>query len=112
MSNKRYCVGFNEILKYLETRKIKLVLIAPDLEPNDSIDQLVERVKTICRQARVPIVFAMKRRKLGFHLLKKVPVSCLGVLSYSGADETVKRLLELVEQERINYRNLASAKHL
>ncbi|XP_053695655.1 selenocysteine insertion sequence-binding protein 2 [Sabethes cyaneus] len=105
VSNKRYCVGFNEVLKYLETHKIKLVLIAPDLEPNDSIDQLVERVKSICRQARVPYVFGPKRRKLGFYLMKKVPVSCLGVLSYSGADETVKRMLEITEQERVNYRN-------
>ncbi|XP_058449763.1 selenocysteine insertion sequence-binding protein 2 [Malaya genurostris] len=108
VSNKRFCVGFNEILKYMETRKVKLILIAPDLEPNDSIDQLVERVKTICRQGRVPYVFGVKRRKLGFYLMKKVPVSCLGVLSYSGADETVKRILEIVEQERINYRNLAT----
>lgn len=106
VSNKRFCVGFNEILKYLETRKLKLVLIAPDLEPNDSIDQLVERVKSICRQTRVPIVFGVKRRKLGFALLKKVPVSCVGVLSYSGADDTVKRLLEITEQERANLRAL------
>ncbi|XP_039440016.1 selenocysteine insertion sequence-binding protein 2 [Culex pipiens pallens] len=111
VSNKRYCVGFNEILKYLETRKLKLVLIAPDLEPNDSIDQLVERVKTICRQTRVPIVFGVKRRKLGFHLLKKVPVSCVGVLSYSGADDTVKRLLELAEQERVNLRAQLAGGH-
>ncbi|XP_058823577.1 selenocysteine insertion sequence-binding protein 2 [Topomyia yanbarensis] len=108
VSNKRYCVGFNEILKYMETRKVKLVLIAPDLEPNDSIDQLVERVKSICRQGRVPYVFGVKRRKLGFYLMKKVPVSCLGVLSYSGADETVKRMLEIVDQERVNYRSLAA----
>lgn len=106
VSNKRYCVGFNEILKYLETHKVKLVLIAPDLEANDSIDQLVERIKSICRQGRVPFIFGPKRRKLGFYLMKKVPVSCLGVLSYSGADETVKRMLEIVEQERVNYRNL------
>ncbi|XP_055638618.1 selenocysteine insertion sequence-binding protein 2 [Toxorhynchites rutilus septentrionalis] len=105
VSNKRYCVGFNEVLKYLETHKLKLVLIAPDLEPNDSIDQLVARVKAMCRQTKVPYVFGVKRRKLGFHLMKKVPVSCLGVLSYSGADETVKQILEITEQERVNYRN-------
>ncbi|XP_062562188.1 selenocysteine insertion sequence-binding protein 2 [Armigeres subalbatus] len=110
VSNKRYCVGFNEVLKHLETRKIKLVVIAPDLEPNDSIDQLVERVKVVCRQARVPYVFAIKRRKLGFHLMKKVPVSCLGVISYDGVDTAVKRILEIVDQERVNYRNTAVGK--
>ncbi|KXJ69896.1 hypothetical protein RP20_CCG025481 [Aedes albopictus] len=110
VSNKRYCVGFNEVLKHLETRKIKLVLIAPDLEPNDSIDQLVERVKVVCRQARVPYVFAIKRRKLGFHLMKKVPVSCLGIISYDGVDNPVKRMLEIVEQERVSYRNVSGGK--
>lgn len=110
VSNKRYCVGFNEVLKHLETRKIKLVLIAPDLEPNDSIDQLVERVKTICRQARVPYVFAIKRRKMGFHLMKKVPVSCLGIISYDGVDNPVKRMLEIADHERVSYRNVSAGK--
>ncbi|XP_055614271.1 selenocysteine insertion sequence-binding protein 2 [Uranotaenia lowii] len=105
VGNKRYCVGFNEVLKILEARKLKLVLIAPDLESNDSVDQLVERVKALCRQLRVPYVFGIKRRKLGFHLMKKVPVSCLGILNYGGADDTVKRMLEIVDQERVNYRN-------
>lgn len=109
VSHKRYCVGFNEVLKHLETRKIKLVLIAPDLESNDSIDQLVERVKSICRQNRVPYVFTIKRRKLGFHLMKKVPVSCLGIINYSGVDDTVKRMLAIAKQEHINYRNLTAA---
>lgn len=109
VSHKRYCVGFNEVLKHLETRKIKLVLIAPDLESNDSIDQLVERAKSICRQHQVPYVFTIKRRKLGFHLMKKVPVSCLGIINYSGVDDTVKRMLTVAKQEHINYRNLVAA---
>ncbi|XP_058118975.1 selenocysteine insertion sequence-binding protein 2 [Anopheles ziemanni] len=105
VSNKRFVVGFNEVLKYLELRKVRLVLIAPDLEPNDTIDQMVNNVKTLCRQSQVPYLFALKRRKIGFHLLKKAPISCVGMLSYAGCEDTVKQILDVVEQERINYRN-------
>ncbi|XP_035902674.1 selenocysteine insertion sequence-binding protein 2 [Anopheles stephensi] len=106
VANKRYVVGFNEVLKLLELRKVRLVLVAPDLEPNETIDQMVSNVKMLCRQSQVPYLFALKRRKIGFHLLKKAPISCVGVLSYAGCEDTVKQMLLVVEQERESYRNL------
>uniref|UniRef100_A0A182W2J5 Ribosomal protein eL8/eL30/eS12/Gadd45 domain-containing protein n=1 Tax=Anopheles minimus TaxID=112268 RepID=A0A182W2J5_9DIPT len=106
VANKRFVVGFNEVLKLLELRKLRLVLIAPDLEPNETIDQMVSNVKMLCRQSQVPYLFALKRRKIGFHLLKKAPISCVGVLSYAGCEDTVKQMLSVVEQERESYRNL------
>ncbi|XP_307904.6 selenocysteine insertion sequence-binding protein 2 [Anopheles gambiae] len=106
VANKRFVVGFNEVLKLLELRKVRLVLIAPDLEPNETIDQMVANVKMLCRQSQVPYLFALKRRKIGFHLLKKAPISCVGVLSYAGCDDTVKQMLSVVEQERESYRTL------
>uniref|UniRef100_A0A182LWY9 Ribosomal protein eL8/eL30/eS12/Gadd45 domain-containing protein n=1 Tax=Anopheles culicifacies TaxID=139723 RepID=A0A182LWY9_9DIPT len=106
VANKRFVVGFNEVLKLLELRKLRLVLIAPDLEPNETIDQMVSNVKMLCRQSQVPYLFALKRRKIGFHLLKKAPISCVGVLSYAGCEDTVKQILSVVEQERESYRNL------
>ncbi|XP_050069929.1 selenocysteine insertion sequence-binding protein 2 [Anopheles maculipalpis] len=106
VANKRFVVGFNEVLKLLELRKIRLVLVAPDLEPNETIDQMVSNVKMLCRQSQVPYLFALKRRKIGFHLLKKAPISCVGVLSYAGCEDTVKQMLSVVEQERESYRNL------
>uniref|UniRef100_A0A182QDQ5 Ribosomal protein eL8/eL30/eS12/Gadd45 domain-containing protein n=1 Tax=Anopheles farauti TaxID=69004 RepID=A0A182QDQ5_9DIPT len=106
VANKRFVVGFNEVLKLLELRKVRLVLIAPDLEPNETIDQMVSNVKMLCRQSQVPYLFALKRRKIGFHLLKKAPISCVGVLSYAGCEDTVKEMLVVVEQERDSYRSL------
>uniref|UniRef100_A0A182K9M2 Ribosomal protein eL8/eL30/eS12/Gadd45 domain-containing protein n=1 Tax=Anopheles christyi TaxID=43041 RepID=A0A182K9M2_9DIPT len=106
VANKRFVVGFNEVLKLLELRKVRLVLIAPDLEPNETIDQMVSSVKMLCRQSQVPYLFALKRRKIGFHLLKKAPISCVGVLSYSGCEDTVKQMLSVVEQERESYHTL------
>uniref|UniRef100_A0A182PEG2 Ribosomal protein eL8/eL30/eS12/Gadd45 domain-containing protein n=1 Tax=Anopheles epiroticus TaxID=199890 RepID=A0A182PEG2_9DIPT len=106
VANKRFVVGFNEVLKLLELRKVRLVLIAPDLEPNETIDQMVNNVKMLCRQSQVPYLFALKRRKIGFHLLKKAPISCVGVLSYAGCEDTVKHMLAVVEQERESYDSL------
>lgn len=92
----------NEIKKYLELKKIKLLIIAPDLEPNPGVgglDETVTQMKIVCETNHVPYLFSLKRRKIGYILFKKVPVSCVGILSYDGCEEMYGRLMdELVEQ--------------
>lgn len=107
-ANQRYIVGFSEVTKYLEANKLKLIIISPDLEPNQpSIDAAVDEIKSLCIQNQVPYIFSIKRRQVGFLLLKKVPISCVGIFNYDGTDGNVKKLLELVEIERKKYKELA-----
>lgn len=96
------------MMRLLEAKKVKFLLIAPDLEPNNGpggIDEQIETMKTLATQQKIPCVFALKRRLIGFILLKKVPIACVGILSYEGADSEVKDLMKLVDQEKINYLN-------
>lgn len=51
----------------------------------------------------MPYVFSVNRRKIGYQLLKKVPVSCVGVISYDGCEDTIKILLKLIDEERNRY---------
>jgi selenocysteine insertion sequence-binding protein 2 len=100
VANKRYVVGFNQVQKYAEIGSLKFVLIAPDLEPNEVIDETVEKLKQFCKSKCIPYVFSLKRRKIGFITKKKVPVSCVGIVNYEGANEIVRNLLGIVEKER------------
>jgi ribosomal protein L7Ae-like RNA K-turn-binding protein len=39
-----------------------------------------------CKEQSVQVVYAMNRYRLGKVCLRKVPVSCIGILNYQGSD--------------------------
>lgn len=103
-AHRRYVVGFKEVERSLEVNKVKILFIATDLEPNagtGGLDETVERLKVVCKEKSIPYCFPLQRRKIGYLLYKKAPISCVGVLDYSGSEENVKNLVRLVRKERI-----------
>lgn len=85
------------------------MIIAPDLEKNSEIEKLVDETKSLADQLKIPYLFSIKRRHIGYLLLKKVPVSLVGIFDYQGTSENVNELLKFVQQEKINYRNNKTA---
>ena len=84
---KRLCFGFNEVTKYAKLNKIKLLVIAPDVEKIESrggLDDYLSTLINICDQNAIPIVFALNRRRLGIVCKKKGSVSCVAVLNCDG----------------------------
>lgn len=49
------------------------------------LDDLLSNIIDICHSQNVPVIFALNRQTLGRVLLKKVPVSIVGVFYYDGA---------------------------
>ena len=49
------------------------------------IDDLLHQIRAKCEEQKIPIVYALSRRGLGRAVLKKVPVSIVGVFNYDGA---------------------------
>lgn len=98
-------MGFKEVKKFLIVKRLKLVVIAPDLERNSEIDALIEEIKSLADEHNIPYVFSIKRRKIGYLLLKKVPVSLVGIFDYQGTTENVNELLNYVQHEKISYKN-------
>jgi hypothetical protein len=39
-----------------------------------------------CKEQSVHVVYAMNRYRLGKVCVRKVPVSCIGILNYQGSD--------------------------
>lgn len=105
---KRYVTGLNEVRKFLDVKKIKLLIIAPDLEPNvgeGGLDEAIEQMKVSCEESHVPYLFSLKRRKIGYILFKKVPVSCVGILSYEGCEEIYGKLINELAKQMAQYKN-------
>lgn len=69
------------------------------------VDKIVAEVKSLADHHKIPYVFSIKRRHIGFILLKKVPVSVIGIFDYQGTSENVNELLKLVQHQKLLYKN-------
>uniref|UniRef100_A0A336KQM1 CSON013778 protein n=1 Tax=Culicoides sonorensis TaxID=179676 RepID=A0A336KQM1_CULSO len=105
---KRFVSGLNEAKKFLELKKIKLFIIATDLEPNPGpggLDDTIQQMKVFCDENHIPYLFSLKRRKIGYILFKKVPVSCVAILNYEGCEEIYRQLMIELDIQRTRYKN-------
>lgn len=67
------------------------------------ITETIEEMKMKCQKSEVPYVFSLKRRQLGYVLLKKVPVSCVAILNYQGSEENSQKLLQAIQEARLRF---------
>ena len=87
--------------------RLKLVVLAPDVEPvpgPKGLDDSVARVIDMCNVAGVPYYFALNRTAMG-HAFKKFnqKVAVVGVLSAEGAYEECKAAVALAREAKDEY---------
>ncbi|KAK3094671.1 hypothetical protein FSP39_004772 [Pinctada imbricata] len=110
-SKRRIVLGLREVTKHLKLRKIKCVIISPNLEKIQSkggLDDALNNILNLCNEQNTPFVFALGRRALGRACAKLVPVSVVGIFNYEGSNENFTRLMELSEQARQSYKEMVS----
>lgn len=103
---KRLVAGLREVTKQVERNRVKIIFLAPDIQrcpETGGLDEAVKRLLDTARRLDLPIVYALSRRKIGRVLMKKVPVSCCGILNYQATEETWKQLTEAVTIAREQY---------
>ncbi|KAL9985383.1 hypothetical protein ACROYT_G007779 [Oculina patagonica] len=103
---RRFVLGLREVSKHLKLRKLKCVIISSNVERIKSaggLDETLSGIITTCQENQIPLVFALKRQLLGKVLLKKVPVSIVGIFNYDGAQEHFKKLIDLTQKTRQAY---------
>merc|ERR1712098_668565 len=106
-SKRRYVVGLREVAKFLKVKKIHGIIFAPDIEKVETEGGLDDAVGKLIKDAElmgVPVIFGLNRYKLGRTCLKKVPISCIGILNYQGSDDNFKTLLSQTELLREQYK--------
>ncbi|KAJ7375697.1 Selenocysteine insertion sequence-binding protein 2-like [Desmophyllum pertusum] len=105
-AKRRFVLGLREVSKHLKLRKLKCVIISSNVERIKSaggLDDTLDGIINSCQEHQIPVVFALKRQLLGKVLLKKVPVSIVGIFNYDGAQEQFKTLIELTQKTRQAY---------
>ncbi|XP_037553143.1 selenocysteine insertion sequence-binding protein 2-like [Nematolebias whitei] len=111
-SKRRLVMGLREVTKHMKLQKIKCVIISPNCEKiqaKGGLDEALYNVIAMAREQEIPFVFALGRKALGRCVNKLVPVSVVGIFSYSGAEGLFNRLVSLTEEARKAYKDMVSA---
>jgi len=111
---RRLVVGLREVTKHLKLKKLKCVILAPNLEKiksNGGLDEAMNTIISLAKEQNIPFVFALGRRGLGRVCLKKVPVSCVGIFNYEGSETNFKHLCELAAVAQNAYNQAVEPKN-
>ncbi|XP_018110906.1 selenocysteine insertion sequence-binding protein 2-like isoform X3 [Xenopus laevis] len=111
-SKRRLVMGLREVTKHMKLNKIKCVIISPNCEKIQSkggLDEALYNVIAMAREQEIPFVFALGRKALGRCVNKLVPVSVVGIFSYSGAENLFHNLVSLTEEARKAYKDMVSS---
>ncbi|XP_041442722.1 selenocysteine insertion sequence-binding protein 2-like isoform X2 [Xenopus laevis] len=111
-SKRRLVMGLREVTKHMKLNKIKCVIISPNCEKIQSkggLDEALYNVIAMAREQEIPFVFALGRKALGRCVNKLVPVSVVGIFSYSGAENFFHNLVSLTEEARKAYKDMVAS---
>ncbi|KAL4161440.1 hypothetical protein PRNP1_001994 [Phytophthora ramorum] len=96
---RRVVLGMHEVRRGLLANKIRLLVIATDLDGCEALAETHVELVAIAREKEVPVLAPMNRRKLGRVLQKSVRVSCVGVYSAEGANELFQQILQAMNSK-------------
>lgn len=109
---RRVVAGIREASKFAKIGKLILVIVAPNIQPlttsssdSSSPKYPIDDLLATCRQNRVPIVFALSRKKMGKLLGQRKSVSLFAILDASGAEQDLHTLVQTAEKLRCQFRS-------
>ncbi|XP_058800181.1 uncharacterized protein LOC131669367 [Phymastichus coffea] len=107
---RRYYAGFKETEKRFKINKIKLVIIAPDLDQkndNGELDDLVHRFIVSCKRHELATVFGLSRRKLGYLTRGQGFTSCIGIANYEATEDKLEDALRKALEAKNQFKVLS-----
>jgi selenocysteine insertion sequence-binding protein 2 len=95
-ARRRLVMGLREVARGIRAHKVKMVVMANNLDEYGAIDAKLQEILEIARAEDVPVVFEFNKRKLGKAIGKSIKVSVVGVQSADGAQEQFKKLRKIL----------------
>ncbi|KAJ3057839.1 Selenocysteine insertion sequence-binding protein 2-like, partial [Quaeritorhiza haematococci] len=97
-SKKRIILGLREVVRSVQRKKCKCVIMARNIEPapgEGGLDILIKSILDGCSETNSPVIFSMTRRQLTSAVFKNrnSAVSCVGILDYDGAEDLFKNMM-------------------
>ena len=94
-SRRRLVMGLREVARGIRAHKVKMVIMANNLDQYGAIDSKLQEILDLAREENLPVIFELNKRKLGKALGKNIKVSVVGVQSADGAYVQFKQLKKL-----------------
>ena len=94
-ARRRLVLGFREVARGIRAHKIKMVIMANNLDEYGAIDSKVQDILDRAKEEDVPVLFDLNKRKLGKALGKSIKVGIVGIQNADGAHEPFKKLKKL-----------------
>mmetsp|Transcript_27900 Transcript_27900/g.42916 ORF Transcript_27900/g.42916 Transcript_27900/m.42916 type:complete len:438 (+) Transcript_27900:141-1454(+) len=95
-ARRRLVMGLREVARGIRAHKVKMVIMANNLDQYGAIDEKLQDILNLAREEEVPVLFELNKRKLGKAIGKTIKISVVGIQSADGAFEQFKKLKKVV----------------
>jgi selenocysteine insertion sequence-binding protein 2 len=92
-AKRRLVMGLREVARGIRSHKVKLVIMANNLDEYGAIDKTVQDIIDLARNEEVPIYYELNKRSLGKAVGKSIKVAVVGVQNADGAHQQYKALM-------------------
>ncbi|KAL7562359.1 hypothetical protein ACA910_016421 [Epithemia clementina (nom. ined.)] len=92
---RRLVLGLREVARGIRTKKVKMVVMANNLDEYGVIDEKLQEILDLAYQESIPVFFELSKRALGKALGKTIKIAVVGIQNPEGAYQTFKKLLKL-----------------
>lgn len=104
-AKRRYLCGFKESKKFLLVDKVKLIIIATNLQLESDLPsgRVLREIKSQAEENKIPLVFAGRGNQIGYWTLKRRRISIVSILNYEGAEELFQEVIKNWEKCKMIY---------
>jgi len=106
---RRYVCGLREVSRAIRSKRIKMIIISPNIERCSAIGGLDNAIKELMVNARrndVPVLFALNRTRLARALGKRLRQSVVGIINPDGILPVFRKAIDLAGICRAEYRKI------
>uniref|UniRef100_A0A7S1B9S1 RRM domain-containing protein n=1 Tax=Corethron hystrix TaxID=216773 RepID=A0A7S1B9S1_9STRA len=95
-SRRRLVMGLREVARGIRSHKIKMVIMACNLDEYGAIDCKLQEIINLAEENDAPIIFELTKRAIGKALGKSIKIGVVGIQNADGAHPQFKKLVKLV----------------
>lgn len=92
---RRMVKGFREVERGLRANKVKLVVLANNVEDSEAVGAVVRGILEMCEEKNVPVYRGKSRRQCGKMLKKNVKISIVGIENFEGVQQEWKKIKKI-----------------
>lgn len=92
-ARRRLVMGLREVARGIRSHKVKLVVMANNLDEYGIIDKTLQEIIDLAKAEEVPVFYELTKRALGKAIGKTIKVSVVGIQNADGAHQQFKKLM-------------------